>query len=131
PASRWRSSRRAAGATKLRSANPTHTQFMLNTLWLIPLLPFAGFLLNGLFGKRLGKGFVTAVALLASLGAAVAGTIAVVQYHAAYPTGERHVDLVYNWISSGSIGADLAFQLDPLSVVMLMVVTWLGFLIHL
>ncbi len=104
---------------------------MLNKLWLIPLLPFAGFLLNGLFGKRLGKGFVTAVALLASLGAAIAGTIAVVQYHAAYPTGERHVDLVYNWISSGSIGADLAFQLDPLSVVMLMVVTWVGFLIHL
>src|SRR5213080_1327220 len=104
---------------------------MLNTLWLIPLLPFAGFLLNGLFGKRLGKGFVTAVALLASLGAAVAGTIAVVQYHAAYPSGERHVNLVYNWISSGSISADLAFQLDPLSVVMLMVVTWVGFLIHL
>ncbi len=104
---------------------------MLNTLWLIPLLPFIGFLLNGLFGKRLGKGFVTAVALLASLGSAIAGTIAAVQYHAAYPTGERHVDLVYNWISSGSIGADLAFQLDPLSVVMLMVVTWVGFLIHL
>src|SRR5947209_3964283 len=104
---------------------------MLNKLWLIPVLPFAGFLLNGLFGKRLGKGFVTAVALLASLGAAVAGTIAVVQYHAAYPSGERHVDLVYNWLSSGSISADLAFQLDPLSVVMLMVVTWVGFLIHL
>jgi NADH-quinone oxidoreductase subunit L len=104
---------------------------MLNTLWLIPLLPFAGFLLNGLFGKRLGKGFVTTVALLASFGAAVAGTMAVVQYHAAYPTGERHVDLVYNWISSGSVSADLAFQLDPLSVVMLMVVTWVGFLIHL
>src|SRR3954452_7511504 len=104
---------------------------MLNTLWLIPVLPFAGFLLNGLFGKRLGKGFVTTVALLASLGAAVAGTIAVVQYHAAYPSGERHVDLVYNWIASGSVSADLAFQLDPLSVVMLMVVTWVGFLIHL
>src|SRR5438067_1216895 len=104
---------------------------MLNTLWLIPLLPFAGFLLNGLFGKRLGKGFVTAVALLMSFGAAVAGTIAVVQYHAAYPTGARHVNLVYNWISSGHISADLALQLDPLSVVMLMVVTWVGFLIHL
>src|SRR5436190_962303 len=104
---------------------------MLNILWLIPVLPFAGFLLNGLFGKRLGKGFVTAVALLASFGAAVAGTIAVVQYHAAYPTGARHVNLVYNWIASGSISADVAFQLDPLSVVMLMVVTWVGFLIHL
>jgi NADH-quinone oxidoreductase subunit L len=104
---------------------------MLNTLWLIPILPFAGFLLNGLFGKRLGKGFVTAVALLASFGAAVAGTIAVVQYHAAYPTGAPHINLVYNWIASGSISTDISFQLDPLSVVMLMVVTWVGFLIHL
>jgi NADH-quinone oxidoreductase subunit L len=104
---------------------------MLNTLWLIPILPFAGFLLNGLFGNRLGKGFVTAVALLASLGSAIAGTIAVVQYHAAYPTGGPHLNLVYNWIASGSISADISFQLDPLSVVMLMVVTWVGFLIHL
>jgi len=43
---------------------------MLNTLWLIPLLPFIGFVLNGLFGKRAGKSFVTAVALGASLLAA-------------------------------------------------------------
>ncbi len=104
---------------------------MLNKLWLIPALPFAGFLLNGLLGARLGKKFVTAVALLASGGAALAGTAAVIQYHAAYPHGERFVNVVYSWIASGNIGADLAFQLDPLSIVMLMVVTWVGFLIHL
>jgi NADH-quinone oxidoreductase subunit L len=104
---------------------------MLNTLWLIPILPFAGFLLNGLFGKRAGKGFVTAVAILGSLAAAVAGTIAVVQYVQAYPHGDRHLNVVYEWFNSGGIGTDIAFQLDPLSVVMLMVVTWIGFLIHL
>ena len=104
---------------------------MLNTLWLIPALPLAGFVLNGLFGARLGKKFVTAVALLASGGAAVVGTVAAVQYHAAYPHGERFVNVVYSWIASGNVGADLAFQLDPLSIVMLMVVTWVGFLIHL
>src|SRR5262245_45471880 len=104
---------------------------MLNTLWLIPVLPLAGFVLNGLFGARLGKKFVTAVALLASGGAAVAGTVAAFQYHAAHPNGERYVNVVYSWITSGNVGADLAFQLDPLSIVMLMVVTWVGFLIHL
>jgi NADH-quinone oxidoreductase subunit L len=103
---------------------------MLNTLWLIPILPFIGFLLNGLFGKRAGKGFVTAVALLGSLSAAVAGTIAVFQYTAAYHHGERHLNLVYEWFNSAGIGTDIAFQLDPLSIVMLMVVTWIGFLIH-
>ncbi|MEO8379171.1 MAG: NADH-quinone oxidoreductase subunit L [Acidobacteriota bacterium] len=104
---------------------------MLDNLWLIPITPLLGFLLNGLFGKRAGKGFVSAVALLASLGAAVLGTVAVVQYHGLYHHGERHVNLVYEWFLSGGIGTDVAFQLDPLSIVMLMVVTWVGFLIHL
>src|SRR5256885_250192 len=104
---------------------------MLDKLWLIPLLPFLGFLLNGLFGKRAGHTFVSIVGPLTSLLAAIAGTVAVFQYHALHPTGERYVDVVYNWISSGGIGADVAFQLDPLAIVMLMVVTWVGFLIHL
>jgi NADH-quinone oxidoreductase subunit L len=104
---------------------------MLDKLWLIPLLPFLGFLLNGLFGKRAGHTFVSIVGPLTSLLAAIAGTVAVFQYHALYPTGERYLDVVYNWISSGGIGADVAFQLDPLAIVMLMVVTWVGFLIHL
>jgi NADH-quinone oxidoreductase subunit L len=103
---------------------------MLNHLWLIPLLPFIGFLLNGLFGKRAGKNVVTAIALGASLLAAILGTVAAFQYRHAYPHGERHLDLVYNWFESGGIGADIAFQLDPLSIVMLMVVTWVGFVIH-
>ncbi|MCU1245196.1 MAG: dehydrogenase subunit, partial [Acidobacteria bacterium] len=88
---------------------------MLNALWLIPAAPFAGFVLNGLFGKRAGKGFVTAVALLATLASALFGTVAVVQYHAAHPHGERYVNTLYTWFSSGGIGADVAFQLDPLS----------------
>src|SRR5213083_2421060 len=104
---------------------------MLNHLWLIPALPLLGFLLNGLFGKRLGNRFVSLVGPLSSFLSAVAGTVAVLQYHHQYPNGERIVDVVYNWISSGGVGADLAFQLDPLSIVMLLVVTWVGFLIHL
>src|SRR5688500_7451105 len=111
---------------------------MLNYLWLIPIAPFAGFLLNGLFGKRAGKGFVTAVALAGTLAAALLGTIATFQYVGHYHNGERHLNVVYEWFNSGGapngaggIGADIAFQLDPLSIVMLMVVTWVGFLIHL
>ncbi len=103
---------------------------MRNALWLIPLTPFAGFLVNGLFGARAGKNFVTAVALLGSLGAALFGTAAVIDYNAHYHHGERHLNVVYNWFSSGNVSADIAFQLDPLSIVMLLVVTWVGFLIH-
>ncbi|HUP50335.1 MAG TPA: NADH-quinone oxidoreductase subunit L [Thermoanaerobaculia bacterium] len=103
---------------------------MLNALWLIPLTPFLGFVLNGFFGRRGGKRFVTAVAILASLGAALFGTWAVIDYHRQYDSGERHLNVVYNWFASGNVAADIAFQLDPLSIVMLMVVTWVGFLIH-
>jgi len=104
---------------------------MLDKLWLIPLIPFAGFLLNGLFGKKIGNGLVTAVALASSGLTAIVSTLAVFQYLGAYPDHGRHLDRVYNWFSAGGIGTDVAFQLDPLSIVMLMVVTWVGFLIHL
>src|SRR5256714_3774137 len=104
---------------------------MLNYLWLIPAAPFAGFLLNGIFGKRAGKTFVTFAGVGSSLAAAIFGTIAIFQYHAASPHGERFVNVLYSWFSSGGIGADVAFQLDPLSIVMLLVVTWIGSLIHL
>src|SRR5438874_12973043 len=103
---------------------------MLNQLWVIPALPLLGFLLNGLLGERAGRPFVSVVGPLSSFLSAIAATVAVFQYHHAYPYGQRYVNVVYNWISSGGIGADLAFQLDPLSIVMLMVVTWVGTLIH-
>jgi NADH-quinone oxidoreductase subunit L len=104
---------------------------MLDNLGLIPLVPFIGFVLNGIFGRRAGKPFVTMVALGASLLAAILGTVATFQYLAAYPDHGRHLNVVYSWFSAGNIAADVAFQLDPLSIVMLMVVTWIGFLIHL
>ena len=69
---------------------------MLNHLWLIPALPLLGFLLNGLFGKRLGNGFVSLVGPLSSFLSAVAGTVAVLQYHHQYPNGDRYVDVVGN-----------------------------------
>src|SRR5712691_8494390 len=103
---------------------------MLNNLWLIPVLPLVGFLLNGLFGRNARKEMVAIVALTCSLAAAVFGTIAVVQYHNVFSHGERYVNVVCNWFDAGNVGADIAFQLDPLSIVMLIVVTWVGFLIH-
>jgi NADH-quinone oxidoreductase subunit L len=56
---------------------------MLDKLWLIPIVPFIGFLLNGLLGRKLGKSFVTLAGCGASLLAALLGTAAVVQYTAA------------------------------------------------
>jgi len=112
-------------------------------LWLIPLLPLAGFLLNGILGARLPKWLVTTVALLAPLTA-----FGVVLWEAAlsFEFVERmawsgpgplpraiefpFVETFGTWISLGSLHIDFSFALDQLSLVMLLVVTGVGFLIH-
>src|SRR5450631_3384746 len=98
-------------------------------LWLVPLLPFAGFLLNGLFGRRLPKVLVTTIALLAPLvalglvlNAALAATSGL-----AFPYAET---CPIGWINAGTLHIDFSFVLDQLSLVMLLVVTGVGFLIH-
>ncbi len=100
-------------------------------LWLIPLLPLAGFLINGLLGRHLPKWMVTIVALLAPL--AALGVVA----NAAWilSSGQPHL-LPYietcplAWISIGTLHVDFSLVLDQLSMVMLLVVTGVGFLIH-
>jgi len=96
-------------------------------LWLIPLLPLIGAAINGLLGKRFSRQIVVAVAL-AFCGAAFAMALWVAAGFAALAV--PHVEFVAPWIRSGSFQADFAFYLDPLSLVMLLVVTGVGFLIH-
>jgi NADH-quinone oxidoreductase subunit L len=98
-------------------------------LWLIPLLPLAGFLLNGILGARLPKALVTAIALLAplaSFGVVVNAALAV-KGGAMLPHAEG---LSYRWIDAGFLHADFGVVLDQLSLVMLLVITGVGFLIH-
>ncbi|MGA7857811.1 MAG: NADH-quinone oxidoreductase subunit L, partial [Terracidiphilus sp.] len=97
-------------------------------LWLIPLLPFAGFVLNGILGRRAPKALVTAVALLAPLASFAVVLNAVIASHAglAVPYTESYGD----WINAGLLHIDFSFVLDQLSLVMLLVVTGVGFLIH-
>jgi len=106
-------------------------------LWLIPLLPFAGFLINGLLGKRLPKALVTTVALLAPLAAFAAvlnaGLPIVFPFSSAYlghaaPTS--YIETFGTWLNIGTLHVDFSFVLDQLSLIMLLVITGVGFLIH-
>jgi NADH-quinone oxidoreductase subunit L len=100
-------------------------------LWLIPLLPFAGFLINGLFGRRLPKALVTTVALLAPLGA-----LLVVLANAPGFFGDTPkltaplVETFGTWLNVGTLHVDFSFVLDQLSLLMLLVITGVGLLIH-
>ncbi len=96
----------------------------------IPALPFVGYLVNLAFGRRLSKTASAAVACVAMAAAfilSVASVLALVQRAPA----ARIVDqTVFDWIASGDFLVPLTFRLDPLSAVMILVVTGVGLLIH-
>ena len=100
-------------------------------LWLIPLLPFAGFLFNGLLGSRLPKWIVSTVALLAPLAALGLVVNAAWLLSSTNPPLLPYIETCPNpWITTASLHIDFSFVLDQLSLVMLLVVTGVGFLIH-
>jgi len=96
-------------------------------LWLIPILPLAGAAINGFFGKKSSRQAVTAVALFFS-GAAFAMALWVAVRFSSLSL--PYQEFLAHWIRSGNFAADFAFYLDQLSLVMLLVVTGVGFLIH-
>src|SRR6202167_265286 len=96
-------------------------------LWLIPVLPLAGATINGLFGKRFSRQTVLAIALGFCGAAFVMALWIAAQFSSlALP----HVEKLASWIRAGDFQVDFAFYLDQLSLVMLLVVTGVGFLIH-
>ena len=96
-------------------------------LWLIPLLPLAGATINGLLGKRFSRRTVEAVAL-AFCGAAFVMALNVALRFSSLTL--PYSETLASWLRVGSFQVDFAFYLDQLSLVMLLVVTGVGFLIH-
>src|SRR3984957_1256282 len=96
-------------------------------LWLIPILPLAGALINGVFGKKSSRQTVSVVGLFFS-GAAFAWALLVAARFSSLSL--PYQEYLAHWIRSGSFAVDFAFYLDQLSLIMLLVVTGVGFLIH-
>jgi NADH-quinone oxidoreductase subunit L len=99
-------------------------------LGLIVLFPLVGFLINASFGRRLPKNVSGGLASAVMVASFVVSAMSVWQL-AAMPADTRVVDqVVYTWIASGDFVLDLALRLDPLSAVMILVVSGIGALIH-
>src|ERR1700723_3532203 len=96
-------------------------------LWLIPILPLAGAVINGVFGKKSSRQTVSVVGLFFS-GAAFAWELLVAARFSSLAL--PYQEYLAHWIRSGSFTVDFAFYLDQLSLVMLLVVSGVGFLIH-
>src|ERR1700691_4835878 len=96
-------------------------------LWLIPIFPLLGFLANGLFGPRIPKALINpfAVGSVALSFAWVVKTLLALD-----PIETKYVEHYYTWIQSGLLNIGVDFAVDRLTAVMLMIVTGIGFLIH-
>lgn len=96
-------------------------------LWLIPIFPLIGFLLNGLWGKRLSK---SAINLIAVGSVAASFTYVVVVFSKLYPLDTPHTEHYFTWIQSGFLQIGFDLLADRLTAVMLLIVTGVGLLIH-
>jgi NADH-quinone oxidoreductase subunit L len=103
---------------------------MLNLTPIILLLPALGFVVLGLAGRWLPRGVIALIGcgvVLAAFGLALANFITWQQ------AGWRHsgdIPTIWSWVASGTLHIDFGLLYDPLSAVMLLVVTGVGFLIH-
>ena len=97
-------------------------------LWLLPILPLAGAAINGFFGRQSSKKAITVVALT-FCGAAFVLALWIALFRFSSASAPYYFDLAH-WIRSGDFHVDFSFYLDQLSLVMMLVVTGVGFLIH-
>ena len=94
---------------------------------LIPFLPFLGFLINGLFGKRLPKSMVGIIGSGSILGAFL---LAVGCFNEIHHSGAALQNHLFTWLQVSNFRADFGFLVDQLSVWMMLIITGVGFLIH-
>ncbi|MFI5130743.1 MAG: NADH-quinone oxidoreductase subunit L [Chitinophagales bacterium] len=94
--------------------------------WLIPLFPLLGFLINGLGRKHLSKSMIG----LIGSGVILASFVMSIWVFVQVKEGNSHVAEYFNFISVGNLEIPFAFQFDPLSSLFLLIITGVGFLIH-
>ncbi len=104
---------------------------MLDLIWLIPVLPLVGALINLILGRKLGDPRAGWVATIATASSFLVTVLAYFEM-LGRPAEERsHVATMFSWIRVGSLQVDLAVLADPLSIVMALFVTGISTLIHL
>lgn len=97
-------------------------------IWLIPLLPLAGFIINGLGRNSLSKGtigFIGSALVLASFALSIGCFMQIQSTHTPINV------TLFNWFSVGNMQISFSFLIDQLSSLMLLIITGVGFLIHL
>lgn len=106
---------------------------MMELIWLIPLIPLLGFIINGLGQYKFSKIIIGIIGCGAVLFSFLLSCILFGQVLTARDAGGEAstVYQLFEWISVGNFNLSFSFLLDPLSALMLLIVTGIGFLIHL
>lgn len=103
---------------------------MLELLWLIPLLPLLGFVLLMLLGPRLAHPHVVTIGVGAVALAALVAILVAISFLSAPPPGYVFRQTLWTWMDVAGFRPTVGFYLDALSLVMVLVVTVVGLLIH-
>ncbi len=103
---------------------------MADYLYLIPLFPLIGFLINGLLLGKLSRSMVNLVACASVAASFVVSLLLFFDLKSLPPDSRVIEQVLFTWIPSGTLHVNFGFLLDPLSAVMILVVTGVGFLIH-
>ncbi|MFD1771418.1 NADH-quinone oxidoreductase subunit L [Sphingobacterium suaedae] len=106
---------------------------MSELIWLIPLIPLIGFVVNGLTRNSVPKVVTGVVGCGVVLASFVLSIVLYLDITAAQATGASvaHQVTLFDWFSVGKLQVGLSFLVDPLSAIMLLIITGVGFLIHL
>ncbi|MCL5670792.1 MAG: NADH-quinone oxidoreductase subunit L [Acidobacteria bacterium] len=103
---------------------------MLHLLWLIPAFPLASFVVLATLGKRMPRKMAATIGA-GSIGlSAVVAILIAINFLTSPPPGNHFTQVLWTWMDVGGFHPEISFYLDALSLVMILVVTFVGFLIH-
>lgn len=101
---------------------------MIKLVGLIPLFPLIGFLINGFFGKKMSKGMSGGIACASVLASFIVAVLVFLEVSAS--SQKSNVVELFSWINADSLKIPFSFLVDPLSGLFLLIITGIGFLIH-
>jgi NADH-quinone oxidoreductase subunit L len=103
---------------------------MLHLLWLVPAFPLAGFFILAVFGPRMKHAAVEAVGVLSIALSALVSILITASFLSFPPAGGAFDQHLWDWISIGDFRPQIGLHLDALSLIMVLVVTFVSFMIH-
>jgi NADH-quinone oxidoreductase subunit L len=104
---------------------------MINLIYLTILLPLAGFIINGIFGAKIKNEKVIGIIGSGTIGLSFLITVGAFLETLKLPVEERqHIVNLFTWLKAGGLDVSCAYQVDQLSLIMALIVTGVGFIIH-